>query len=200
MGAWKPLPYFEETCREALESYLLRKNFKEFSIVTPLGICFINGDASLYLDYSLEDIPKYQVQIGVGVPGDGSLGRESHLGLWALIPEGDLESHYWTWTWRDRSTLNSAIERIRDNIFPIYLDPILIDPSLIQKARERQSKATAALRDSKSAARKRLQAEKAFKDNDFLNAIKLYDKINEIDLTPADMQRVKIAKKRTRSA
>jgi hypothetical protein len=84
--------------------------------------------------YYLEDAPRYAPAINLGVM-DGAAFRG--VGLWAVIPEREAEAEYNRWWFSDPAELQSSFERIRDEIMPVYVDPLLSKPETVLSAAER---------------------------------------------------------------
>lgn len=199
MNSWAPLPFFKVACREALDKYLTLYGFHEVSINTPIGIVYRNDDIALTIDYLLEDAPRYRVQIGVGfLTSQGGYSREVSLGLWYFIPQKQSQMAYWEWTWSDSVQLVNVLNRICETVFPAYLVPLIQDPREIQKALLRWKNEQAAKREQHVTNSKVKQALRAFQEQRYAEALKIYQELNDVDVSLIDRKRIDYALKQMR--
>lgn len=201
MKAWEPVAFFEAVCRDILEGYLYRHDFREIKTMALYGVVYANERVSLAFDYCFEDIPKYRLQIGVGlVSNTEAYQREATLGLWYLIPTDDTSAAYWDWTWSSPDELATVVTRVRDQVFSVYVIPLIENPDLIRKASLRRGKERLAKHEVHAVEVKRKKAGDAFAAGNFAEAIRIYRELQEIDMSPSDAKRLEIALKRVGSS
>jgi len=130
------LPYFGEVIRAVFDEWFLTRGARVVRDVVA-GPIWYESSAGVIVEftYYLEDAPRYAPTINLGVM-DGSVFRG--VGLWAVIPQDKAETEYYRWSFSDPVQLQNSFERIRDEIMPVYVDPLLSKPETLLSAAERQ--------------------------------------------------------------
>lgn len=130
------LPYFGEVTHVVFDEWFLTRGARVVRDVA-YGPIWYESSAGVIVEftYYLEDAPRYAPTINLGVM-DGSVFRG--VGLWAVIPKNKAEAEYYRWSFSDPGQLRNSFERIRGEIMPVYVDPLLSKPETLLSAAERQ--------------------------------------------------------------
>ena len=199
---WEKLrcPYFTSICRSVLSDYLLSQGFVEKELTPQGGVVYRKIDIFLEICYETETFPNYSPTVVLGI------GRRTYdvegLGavpLWYVVPDDLLEFDYTSWRFSSESDLESVLTRIKDSILTQYARPLWNDREQLEAYIKRfQAQVASQIAETARADGIRM-ANKAWKAQDYAQAIELYEKYLEY-LTKLELARLEYARKKIASS
>lgn len=131
---WERLaaPYFGAATRHVFDEWFAARKVR-LTREKPAGPVWYESEAGVIVEftYYYEDSPRYAPLVNIGVMRDSVFLA---AGLWAILPPGSPLSEYYHWTFSNAEQLEASLSRIRDEIMPVYVEPLLSQPEVVLAA------------------------------------------------------------------
>jgi hypothetical protein len=206
-GSWDELAilFFESVCRDVFDDYMRQAGFTETDSGELGTVAYFRRSTAVWapwifvsFEYWPEDAPDYSPMVNVGFADrpvkDPALTLMS-IGLWYAIPE-DADAHsYSSWPIRTVQEATESLVKIRD-VVDTYARPLWEDPArlagYVEKLQEEADRMEAEEARGRVEAKKR-QAGRAFWGKNYREVLKIYQELDEADLSEIDRKRIEIA-------
>jgi hypothetical protein len=191
------IPYFHSVCHAVLTPYLRVFGFESIqpghdSVEHATTAAYLSDEVMMRFSYWPEDFPDYCLMVGAGFFDGSEYLENPEVGLWYAIPAEKREN----WIFSDETELEKIVRHMRDEILPTYAEPLWKDPQLLRQLISRFHGERSANVEFMRVDRERYQAETAFRAGDYEKAIRIYTQLAPVDLTPTDLKRLAVARKK----
>lgn len=196
-GPLVEVKYFKPACNRVLQPYLGLFGFSQTTIErdgvqSSTAVAYRKDDMFIDFSYWPEDFPNYCVMVGLGLIEGDVILPQSEIGLWYAIPRENQE----IWAFQNEAQLRATLTHIRDDILPIYAEPLWEDTQLLEQAINRFNGEQEAKIEQREVEKLRQQAEAAFRSGHFEQSIHVYSQMSPVDLSATDRKRLEIARKK----
>jgi hypothetical protein len=127
--------YFENVCREVFDTYLLNIGFSEITADKYGSVYYMDETFFLRIGYLAETFPDYSPELITGIltvpPNFEKPEIRESVGFWKIIPDTDEASNYSLWSFSNRKTLKSVLDRIKTTIIADYGTKIFSDRNIL---------------------------------------------------------------------
>jgi hypothetical protein len=134
-AGWEKLlcSYFYTICLKVLSAYFSGHGFVPVKNNIG-GITFRKRDIFVEISYDPESSPKYSLTVVVGI-GSGAYddwGKFTGVPIWSLIPEDNVESEFFAWTFSDEKELGNILTKTKTMVLEKYAKPLWQDRSKLE--------------------------------------------------------------------
>jgi hypothetical protein len=184
------LPDLPRAVENVLGDYLRRQGFVQTS-VEQSRVEFLCATVVISLSYYPEDPPPRGLNTGIGIrQGDGS---RRTVGMWALIPAGEMAGRYSQWRFSSDPELESTLVRLRDEVIDLFAAPFWREPRLLVDVVDQEELQREQMYEADLDQRHLRAARRAFEAGDFRLAIDSYALASD-RLSKVDEKRLKVAR------
>lgn len=189
------VPYFAEEVKRVLGPHLGDLGFT-LGDMTASELTYLRGGVFVSFSHWPEDQPSPSVGIGIGLAGaDGSRDR---VALWRATAENGPAREYTSWRFHDRKSLESLLERVATEVFPVASKVWDSEPAIEALLADQADEA-----ETQYLERRRrgdlLGARRSFDEQRFQEAIDRYALLGPETLSAADKRQLHVARKTVRS-
>lgn len=193
---WPSLSYFEPLCRKVFDQYFMQRGFIN-SKADKTGCAYFMNDIFLRVHYYLEDSPKFSPMVTIGFvkkQPNSSVESES-IGLWYAVPETIEARNYESWIFSNVEELEKSLIRLRDEVVDIYAKFLWEHPLELRRLVDKLKEEVRKRYNAEIMEKKKKDAESAFRNKNYQEALKIYDEIDVSYLSPAELKRIELSRK-----
>lgn len=185
-------PYFRNVCRRQLSSLMMEQGFSEDSTYKHVaGVVFTRKDVAIKVTYYPEDFPNYTPMVSVGKINNK--GRQQFVGLWAIIPEDDEARNYSDLVFSSEIECERSIRLIAQRVINRFVYPLCDDQERLEQTLAEQEKSIMNAYVEGELTRKKQEAFKAFKAQNYRAAVNAFESIPLDKLSKLELIQLKYA-------